>query len=175
MPRGWHGCAPPWPGPESPTATSRRSSLALEAVYRNDVYQPRADLTGYRASNGSDHPLPRRLRPGRVIDALVAEGVNEISGPILGFENLEAALDEAGALAIAAARARAGLYARGARHAGEARGLRDRRRSSTGNYVGRDDGNSLMNSLPDAGAVSSTIDPGGRRISATVSVVFELE
>jgi uncharacterized protein YggE len=43
------------------------------------------------------------------------------------------------------------------------------------NYGRRDDGDSLSNSLVPAGTVTSTIDPGGRKITATVSVVFEVE
>jgi len=106
------------------------------------------------------------------MDALVAEGVNDIRGPILGFENVEASLDEARTLAIAAARARAALYAREL-------GMRVRRAvyvsEENGNFAPRNDVSNLMNSLPPAGAATSTIDPGGRKIRATVSVVFELE
>jgi uncharacterized protein YggE len=155
---------------------TQTSSFELEAVYRTNTYS-RQELIGYRTSNRLFIRLRDPSSSGRVMDALVAEGVNDIEGPILGFENVEASLDEARALAIAAARARAGLYARGL-------GMRVRRAvyvSEDGgnytprNYVGRNEGNSLSNSLVPAGTATSTIDPGGRKISATVSVVFELE
>lgn len=150
---------------------TQTSSFQLEAVYRSGAYS-RQELVGYRTSNQLFIRLRDPSNSGRVMDALVAEGVNDIRGPILGFENVETSLDEARTLAIAAARARAALYARGL-------GMRVRRAvhvsEEAGNYVPRNEGNSLMNSLPAAGTATSTIDPGGRKITATVSVVFELE
>src|SRR6218665_1381407 len=65
-------------------------SLALTALYRNNAY-PRDQITGYSASN----ELIIRFREiggaGPILDALVAAGVNEIRGPMLGFDNPEAA------------------------------------------------------------------------------------
>ena len=150
---------------------TQTSSFELEAVYRNNAFG-RQDLTGYRTSNQLFIRLRDPSTSGRVMDALVAEGVNDIRGPILGFENVDASLDEARALAIAAARARADLYARGL-------GMRVRRAvyvsEEGGNYAPRNAGDNLMNALPVAATATSTIDPGGRKITATVSVVFELE
>ena len=85
---------------------------------------------------------------------------------MLSFDNIEGARDEARSLAIAAARARATLYA-------QALGLRVKRVVYvTEGFAPRYD-ESLSNSV----TVSSDtmLDPGGRRISATVTVVFELE
>jgi uncharacterized protein YggE len=152
---------------------TQTSSFELEAVYSS--INGRRDLISYRTSNQLFIRLRDPSTSGRVMDALVAEGVNDIQGPILGYENVEPSLDEARILAIAAARARAELYARGL-------GMRVRRavyvsedsgNNALRNYVGRND--SLSNTLVPAGTVSSTIDPGGRKITATVSVVFELE
>jgi len=154
---------------------TQTSSFQLEAVYRHNL--GRQELTGYRTSNQLFIRLRDPSSSGRVMDALVAEGVNDIRGPILGYENVETSLDEARALAIAAARARAALYARSL-------GMRVRRAvyvSEEGNsymprnYGRRNDGDNLSNTMVPAGTVTSTIDPGGRKISATVSVVFELE
>jgi uncharacterized protein YggE len=154
---------------------TQTSSFELEAVYRNDGYN-RQVLTGYRTSNQLFIRLRDPSSSGRVMDALVAEGVNDIEGPILGYESVETSLDQARGLAIAAARARADLYARGL-------GMRVRRavyvneeggNYTPRNYVGRNEGNSLSNSLP-VSTTTSTIDPGGRKITATVSVIFELE
>ena len=150
---------------------TQTSSFELEAVYRNNAFN-RQELTGYRTSNQLFIRLRDPSSSGRVMDALVAEGVNDIRGPILGFENVEASLDEARTLAIAAARGRADLYARGL-------GMRVRRAvyvsEENGNFAPRNDATNLMNSLPAGGTATSTIDPGGRKIRATVSVVFELE
>jgi uncharacterized protein YggE len=49
---------------------------------------------------------------GKILDALVSQGANQINGPNLTIDKPEAALDEARAKAIAEGRARAELYAR---------------------------------------------------------------
>jgi uncharacterized protein YggE len=49
---------------------------------------------------------------GKVLDALVAAGANQVSGPNFQMANPEAAQDEARLAAIKAVRARADLYAR---------------------------------------------------------------
>ena len=49
---------------------------------------------------------------GTILDALVAEGANQINGPSLTIDKPEAAYDEARTKALAAGRARADLYAR---------------------------------------------------------------
>jgi len=143
-------------------------NLSLAPVYRNGDYDQR-EVIAYRASN----QLLIRFRQiggaGPILDALVAQGVNEIAGPMLDFDDPAAALDEARTLAIRNARARADLYAR-------TLGMRVKRVV----YVSDDSGgrrlpisgyaNSQMN-----GVINTTIDAGGRRIEATVTLVFELE
>jgi uncharacterized protein YggE len=49
---------------------------------------------------------------GKILDALVGVGANQINGPSLTVDKPEAALDEARAKAVAIGRARAELYAR---------------------------------------------------------------
>jgi len=142
-------------------------SLALNAVYRNGAY-PREQIAAYSARND----LIIRFRDvggaGPVLDALVAAGVNEIRGPILGFDNPEAARDEARAIAIVTARARAQLYA-------QALGMRVKRVVAVAETVqyGAPGGDGFANM--NASDASTTIDVGGRRLSATVNVTFELE
>jgi uncharacterized protein YggE len=104
-----------------------------------------------------------------VLDALVNEGVNDIDGPSLDFENRDVLMDEARTMAIAAARARAELYARGL-------GMRVKRAVliDEGDNYRSSGGNNFANMNTNV-VVGSTIDTGGRVISATVSVVFELE
>lgn len=126
-------------------------------------------FAGYRTSNQLVIRLRDVSRSGQVLDALVNEGVNDIEGPSLDFENREALMDEARAMAIAAARARAELYARGL-------GMRVKRAvliDEDGGYSGS--GSNNMVNMATNSIVGSTIDTGGRIISATVSVVFELE
>ena len=92
------------------------SELNLNPAYANrgpgDDSQPR--ITGYTASNQvsvRDRDLPHL---GRVLDALVDAGANNINGPSFGVELADAALDEARIAAIKTARARADLYAKAA-------------------------------------------------------------
>jgi uncharacterized protein YggE len=103
-----------------------------------------------------------------VLDALVAAGVNEIRGPFLGFDNPDAARDEARTIAIRTARARAELYA-------QALGMRVKRVVAVTEAMqyGSDAIAGVVNMQ--ASNASTAIDPGGRRLSATVNVVFELE
>ena len=87
------------------------SSVNLNAEWRH-----RPDATpvfaGYRAA----HRLSIRFRDaanaGRILDALVTAGANEIDGPSFEIADVATALDEARTRALAAARARAELYAR---------------------------------------------------------------
>ena len=146
------------------------ASLELTAVYTQGDFQ-RARAIGYRASNDLLIRFREVGRAGPILDALVAEGVNEIRGPMLGFDNAEAARDEARSLAIASARARAALYA-------QALGMRVKRVVLVNEVMQPIYGSGAMQGVANmqSGADADTmIDPGGRRLSATVSVVFELE
>jgi hypothetical protein len=87
------------------------SSVQLNAQYRHSR-ESVPEFLGYRAS----HSLSLRFRDaanaGRILDALVSAGANEIHGPTFQIEAAAAALDEARTRAPATARARAELYAR---------------------------------------------------------------
>jgi len=87
------------------------SSINLNAEYRYPDNQP-PQLTGYTAANQLTVKFHDIRSSGKILDALVAQGVNQISGPNLTIEHPEQALDEARAKAIAEGRARADLYAR---------------------------------------------------------------
>lgn len=107
---------------------------------------------------------------GRILDALVAEGVNQINGPMLSVDQPEAALDEARTAAIATARARADLYAR-------TLGMRVARVLSVS-----EPGAIQMPPVPvmrmeaqarDAGNMQ--VEPGEQTLSVTLTVSFELQ
>src|SRR5206468_3594547 len=85
------------------------STLSLYPDYRQQPNQT-PQITGYRASNQVSVTFRDVAATGRILDALVAEGANQINGPNLSIEHPEAALDEARVKALAAARARAELY-----------------------------------------------------------------
>jgi hypothetical protein len=146
------------------------TSFNLGAYYVTGPAPDREQIfAGYRTSNRLIIRLRDVSRSGQVLDALVNEGVNDIDGPSLDFENRDALMDEARAMAIAAARARAELYARGL-------GMQVKRAvliDEGGNY--RNSGGDNFANMSTNTIVGSTIDTGGRVISATVSVVFELE
>jgi uncharacterized protein YggE len=84
-------------------------SLNPEYIYANN--QP-PKLNGYTATNQLSIRFRDIENTGKILDALVKEGANQINGPNLTIDKPEAALDEARAKAVAVGRARADLYAR---------------------------------------------------------------
>jgi len=89
------------------------SSIALSPQYRYAQNEPPV-ITGYQASNQVTVRFRDIAKSGAILDALVKEGANNISGPNLTIDKPEAALDEARTAAVATARARAELYAKAA-------------------------------------------------------------
>src|SRR3546814_8556575 len=75
--------------------------------YRYQENQP-PQLVGYQASNMVQVRFRKIEDSGRIIDALVAQGANQINGPSLSVDQADAALDEARTAALAKARQRAG-------------------------------------------------------------------
>lgn len=89
------------------------SNVGLNPQYRYTDGQPPA-ITGYQASNSVSVRFRDVGKSGAILDALVAQGANQIDGPTLSVDAADAALDEARTDAIRRARARADLYARAA-------------------------------------------------------------
>ena len=87
------------------------SSVSLNPTYRYAENQP-PQLIGYQATNEVNVRFRDIARSGPILDALVAQGANQINGPMLTIDRPEAALDEARVQALTNARARAELYAR---------------------------------------------------------------
>ena len=145
------------------------SSINLNPEYRYVENQPPV-LTGYRASNNVNVKFRDLKRTGTILDALVAEGANQISGPNLTIDKPEAAYDEARVKAIAAGQQRAELYAR----ALGKRVVRILSVSESGGYVP-----APMPYARDVAMASSAakteIDPGTQALSVTVSMSFELQ
>jgi uncharacterized protein YggE len=144
------------------------SNLSLNPEYRYVENQP-PQLTGYTATN----QLSVRFRDigatGKIIDALVREGANQINGPNLTIDQPAAALDEARAKAVAAGKARAELYARSL-------GLRVARVVSVSDSGG---GYSPPPPMPmmvaRAQAADSKIDAGEQKLQVTLGMTFELQ
>lgn len=142
-------------------------SLNPDYVYANNQ-PPR--INGYTASN----QLTVRFRDignaGKILDALVAEGANQINGPNLTIDKPETALDEARAKAVAIGRARADLYARSL-------GMRVVRvvsmSESGGSYPVPPPMPMMMRA--EAASADTKIDPGEQKLQVTLAMTFALQ
>jgi uncharacterized protein YggE len=144
------------------------SSINLYPDYRQDPQATSPQIIGYRASNEVAVRFRDIAATGRILDALVAQGANQINGPMLGIDKPEAALDEARTKALANARARAELYAR-------ALGKRVGKILSISEAGGSYGGPVPMMRMGVEAAQSTSIDPGEQTLSVSLSVSFELE
>ena len=145
------------------------SSISLNPDYRYQDGQPPV-LTGYQASNNVSVRFRDIRNSGKILDALVAQGANQINGPSLTIDNPEAAYDEARAKALAVGRARAELYARSLN-------MRVVRLISVSEGGGYSPPPMPMAERGDmAMAVSKTqIDPGSQDLSISLAMSFELQ
>ncbi|MBU3078037.1 SIMPL domain-containing protein [Sphingomonas quercus] len=148
----------------------RTASISLQPQYRYANNQPPV-LTGYQASNQLSVRFRDVTRAGAILDALVAQGINQINGPDFTVDQPETALDEARADAVRIARARAEVYARAA-------GL------SVARIVAIDEGGDalppvrpvmMMARAAAPQAADTAIEPGEQKLSVTVTVSFELK
>jgi uncharacterized protein YggE len=142
-------------------------SLSPQYIYANN--QP-PKLNGYSASNQLSVRFRDIANTGKILDALVAEGANQINGPNLTIDKPEAALDEARAKAVAIGRARADLYARSL-------GLRVARivsMSESGGYAPPPMPPMVM-MAERSQAADSKIDPGEQKLQVNVAMTFELQ
>lgn len=87
------------------------ATISLSPQYRYADNQPPV-ITGYQASNNVSVKFRDIARSGAILDALVKEGANQIDGPNLSIDAVEAAQDEARVDAVKRARVRAELYAK---------------------------------------------------------------
>jgi uncharacterized protein len=87
------------------------SNVSLNPEYRYPQNQA-PQLVGYTASNNVTIRFRDIGSAGKILDALVGQGANQINGPTMTVDKPEAALDEARGKAITIGRARAELYAR---------------------------------------------------------------
>jgi uncharacterized protein YggE len=146
------------------------SALNLNPDYRHDNAGRAPTLIGYRASNEVSVRFRDIANTGKIIDALVTQGANQINGPMLSIEKPEAALDEARTVALQKARARAEIYAR-------ALGKRVGRIVSVSEAGGQFRPMAMMRESAGAAmdVASTSIDPGEQTLSVSLSVTFELE
>lgn len=128
-------------------------------------------LTGYMANNQVLVRFRDIAKAGKIIDALVGVGANQINGPMLSIDDPEAALDEARIDAIEQGRKRAELYAR-------ALGKRVVRLAmvSEGGGMSRPPMPVAMNMrMMDQAEASSEILPGEQNVSVMLQMSFDVE
>jgi len=151
---------------------TQTSGVNLEPDYRyEDNKAP--EITGYQARNTVDIKVRDMAKLGKVLDALVASGSNQINGPNFEIDEPEAAYDEARQAALKKARARADLYA-------TSLGMQVRR------IVSVSEGGGFQPPIPMAKMAMASggsaerqlsdtaISPGETALSANLDVVFEL-
>ncbi len=144
------------------------ASIQLQPQYRYGENQPPV-ITGYQASNQLGVRFRDVSRAGAILDALVAQGANQIEGPNLSVDAVDAAEDEARTDAIRRARARADLYARAA-------GLKVERVLSIveGNAPPAPPMPMVRQMSADAAASETQVSAGEQAITANVTVRFLL-
>lgn len=129
-------------------------------------------LTGYQATNTVSIRVRKLADTGKLVDALVAQGANQISGPSFGIDKADVALDAARSQAIATGRARADLYAKAA-------GVRIKRLVSVTEGGLVDAGPRPMTMTMRAAKMDAAppppVEPGEVALSITVQMVYELE
>jgi len=141
-------------------------SLNPDYVYRENQ-APR--LSGYNASNQVSVRFRDIANTGQILDALVAEGANQINGPTLTIDKPEAALDEARARALAVGQRRAELYARSLGK----RVVRLVAVSESGRTHYAPPPMMRMDAV--AQNASTKIDPGEQSLQVTLAMTFELQ
>jgi uncharacterized protein YggE len=126
-------------------------------------------ITGYQASNTVNIKVRDLSKLGKVLDALVASGANQVNGPNFEIDEPEAAYDEARQAALKKAQTRAEMYAK-------ALGVKVRRIVSISEGAGfRPPVPMPMVAMARGKAESDTaISPGETALSANLDVVFEL-
>ena len=144
------------------------SNVSLSPEYRYVDNQP-PQLTGYSASNQLKIKFRDIRNSGKIIDALVGEGANQIDGPQLLVDKPQEALDEARTKAIALGRARAELYAKSL-------GLHVARVVSVAESGGYSPAPpapmAMMARMENA---STKIEPGEQRLEVNLAMTFELQ
>jgi uncharacterized protein YggE len=143
----------------------------LNPQYRYAENQP-PTITGYQASNNVNIVVRDLSKLGKILDALVSTGANQINGPSFDIDDKEkdVAYDEARRSAIEKAQARAEMYAK-------TLGMKVRR------IVSVSEGGRFGPPMPmpmmamgrmEKASADTPIAPGENALSMTLDVVFEL-
>ncbi len=143
------------------------AGISLSPQYRYAENQP-PTITGYQASNTVNVKVRDLEKLGKVLDALVANGANQINGPSFEIDQPDPVQDEARRNALKKAQERAAMYA-------TALGKRVKRIVSINEGGGMGvPGPMPMMKMAAMDAGSPPVSPGETSLSATLEVVFEL-
>lgn len=144
------------------------SGINLNPQYKYADNQPPA-IVGYQASNSVNVKVRELAKLGKVLDALVAQGANQINGPSFGIDKPEAAMEEARLAAVKKAQAQAQTYAR-------ALGLQVKRIVSISEGGASQPGPMPVMRMMAAAPMEkdTAISPGESSVSVSVEMVFEL-
>jgi hypothetical protein len=147
----------------------RTSRLGVSPVYDN---RDASQLRGYRATSSVQVTLRDLGRVGVVVDAVTAAGANRVDGISFAIDNPEAPKDQARALALANARAKAEQLA----------SLAGLRIVGVKSIVEADPAARPMPAARDAAAPASVaaappppVEPGTQEVRTQVSVVYLVE
>lgn len=145
------------------------SGVSLNPQYRYaDNEAPK--ITGYQASNTVSLKVRDIAKLGKVLDALAAQGANQINGPSFEIDQPEPVYDEARLAALKKAQARAQTYAKSL-------GLQVRRIVSISeNSSGGFRPMQTMRTMAAGAAMdkATPVAPGESTVSVNLDVVFEL-
>jgi uncharacterized protein YggE len=144
------------------------SGINLNPQYKY-VENQNPTITGYQATNTVSLKVRDLAKLGKVLDALVASGANQVNGPSFEVDQPEPAYDEARRGALDKAQARAAMYAKSL-------GLRVRRIVSISEGGGfRPPGPVPMMAMARGKAEADTaVAPGVTTLDVSLDVVFEL-
>ncbi len=145
------------------------SGINLNPQYKYVENAP-PSIVGYQASNTVNVKVRDLSKLGKVLDAFVEQGANQVNGPSFEVDKPDEAYDEARVAALKKAQARAQTYA-------DALGLKVRRIVSIS-----EGGASIPRPMPmmralaaDAGfAKETSVSPGESSLSVSIEAVFEL-
>ena len=147
------------------------STVSLNPEYRYPQDQA-PQLVGYSASNTVTIRFRDIRNSGKILDALVSQGANQINGPSLVVDKPEAALDEARAKAVAVGRARADLYARSL-------GMRVVRvvsiNESGGYYAPPPPAPPMVAMMARGERDSTPVQAGEQKLQVNLAMIFELQ
>jgi len=144
------------------------SGINLNPQYKY-VENQEPTITGYQANNTVNLKVRDIGKLGKVLDALVASGANQVNGPSFEIDQPEEAYDEARRGALEKAQARAAMYAK-------TLGLRVRRIVSISEGAGFQPPRPMpmMAMARGKAEMDTAVSPGETTLSANLDVVFEL-